>query len=366
MRTLSIQEYERAELQALGDVPNFAVQAFAPVSHGLNGFPHRIRDESELARFLDIESQLSFQQSFQDTVGLLRPVEFDWIQRLWGICADFGEMWLNKPIIPSHSLIQPLLTNRCLDYMFHHRIIRLLEIGPGPGFLPCMYPLGTHFYIGIESLQAYYLLQEHLWNMVLSEDANLIESGPVNKFHEVVRGKDISEIVEKPAAGHFVHIPWWEALSRCTSQLPAIDAVTFGPSFHLLSEAARTFFTRLAYELTKARSQENPPGVLILPKCASFRSQMTELIDSFFIPIIDTDWGTFSIARPRLFGESIEPSQTLIKEMITGYVETRELLQDQHVIPFDHVRAVHSVTTGEITALQKPHTLMEWFTKPLV
>ena len=110
----------------------------------------------------------------------------------------------------------------------HDGPLRILEIGPGSGYLGLLLANDGHQYFAMDAAQAFYLYQKKLWSDIYGDDYF-----------------DCSESSSQPDTAKVTHIPWWQ-FANLSIPIPDVDVVTIN---HALTEmhpqAVKTIFTRL-------------------------------------------------------------------------------------------------------------------------
>ena len=110
----------------------------------------------------------------------------------------------------------------------HDGPLRILEIGPGSGYLGMLLANDGHQYFAMDAAQAFYLYQKKLWSDIYGADYF-----------------DYSEASSRPDTAKVTHIPWWQ-FANLSIPIPDVDVVTIN---HALAEmhplAVKTIFARL-------------------------------------------------------------------------------------------------------------------------
>ena len=110
----------------------------------------------------------------------------------------------------------------------HDGPLRILEIGPGSGYLGVLLANDGHQYFAMDAAQAFYLYQKKLWSDIYGADYF-----------------DYSEMSSRPDTAKVTHIPWWQ-FANLSIPIPDVDVVTIN---HALTEmhpqAVKTIFARL-------------------------------------------------------------------------------------------------------------------------
>ena len=110
----------------------------------------------------------------------------------------------------------------------HDGPLKILEIGPGSGYLGTLLANDGHQYFAMDAAQAFYLYQKKLWSDIYGSDYF-----------------DYSESSSRPENAKITHIPWWR-FANLSIPLPEVDIVTIN---HALAEmhdnAVKTIFSRM-------------------------------------------------------------------------------------------------------------------------
>ena len=178
-------------------------------------------------------------------LGGLSNDEFDLIQQLAESVNAFSEARFGYKAAARSSILNALNVRRHIKYIFGEARPKVLEIGPGSGYLGAMLMLDSYPYAATDVTQAFYLYQNHFWNFIL--------------------GGRVKELVHQPAAkersleavpGNALHIPWWEFARLEPGSTPNYDVVTCN---HVLCEMHPNclgFTLNIAKSLLK--DSENP------------------------------------------------------------------------------------------------------------
>ena len=128
-----------------------------------------------------------------------------------------------------HALTRSLYQYQLLmKHRPHDAALRVLEIGPGSGYLGMLLANDGHQYFAMDAAQAFYLYQKKLWSDIYGADYF-----------------DYSESSPRPSTAKVTHIPWWQ-FANLSIPIPDVDVVTIN---HALTEmhpqAVKTIFARL-------------------------------------------------------------------------------------------------------------------------
>ena len=215
MPDLSVAEYDEAEQSAISVTPNRVVAAFQPVTYARIGYPDRVRQESELFKYIDVMHEGEFEQHVTRDLAGLSEDEFDLVRKITSLICGFSESRFGIKSTGRASVLGALNVFRHIRYQFGDARPCVLEIGPGNGYLGAMLMLEGYPYLATEVSQAFYLYQNHLWNFI--SGGNVIElAHPDNSVDNI----------GVPPPGGAIHIPWWELVRLKPELIPPIDVAT--------------------------------------------------------------------------------------------------------------------------------------------
>jgi hypothetical protein len=165
-------------------------------------------------------------------IGKYTDREFDLITKTARQILSFSERHLPIRNSGKHALTRSLYQYQLLmKNRPHDGQLRILEIGPGSGYLGLLLANDGHQYFAMDSAQAFYLYQKKLWSDIYGADYF-----------------DYSESTSKPDTAKIGHIPWWQ-FANLSIPIPDVDVVTIN---HALAEmhpqAVKTIFARLYSE----------------------------------------------------------------------------------------------------------------------
>ena len=237
LKPLTVVEYNTAEETAISHLPNRIVESyFLPLSFLKTSYPTRVRNESELWKYVDVMHSLRFENDLDDLMGgSLTENEFELLKRLTTLICRFTESKFQEKRIARGSLLRMLNVLRHIKYIFGEDRPRVLEIGPGCGYLGAMLQLDGYPYAATDVCQAFYLYQNHLWNF--------ISDGKVN---ELAYGNVSNEHFAAPSSGYATHIPWWEFVRLRPKSAPQFDVVTINHALCELSPDSLGFLLRIS------------------------------------------------------------------------------------------------------------------------
>jgi len=223
-----VDKYNQAERKGRATVSNRAIESFSLEVFNTLGYPCRIDDESELWRYHDVMQEGRFKDNLR-LLGKYTDDEFDLITKTAKQILGFSERHLPIRNSGKHSLTRALFQYQLLiEHRPHDGPLRILEIGPGSGYLGLLLANDGHQYFAMDAAQAFYLYQKKLWSDIYGADYF-----------------DYSESTSRPDTVKITHIPWWQ-FANLSIPIPDVDVVTIN---HALAEmhphAVKTIFARL-------------------------------------------------------------------------------------------------------------------------
>lgn len=226
-----IASYNAAELTGRRVIPNVAISAFSPEVFQLIGYPHRIVDASELWRYHDVmqDGRLVVNLSL---IGKAMDQQFEVVREAAAAIMRFSENSFGfrsagkdmfSRAVYQYSLIEMALSGVPKPW-------KVLEVGPGCGYLGVMLGLSGHSYVALEASQAFWIYQNALFGSVFG--------------HEYANGLSDEE------ESRIRHLPWWRF---CTEgfELPSLTACTAN---HMLAEMNASALIHLTRKLASSQS----------------------------------------------------------------------------------------------------------------
>ncbi|MEG5028017.1 hypothetical protein QUB41_12145 [Microcoleus sp. AT8-B2] len=218
MDSLSVEQYDSAEQEAISELPNVVIEAFQPVAFHQVGYPTRIRRESELVKYIEVLHYNRFEKDYSTLLEGLTEKEFSLLRHLTSLVSVFSESQFGRKVLARSSLLRMINILRHIKYIWGDARPRVFEIGPGNGYLGAMLMLEGYPYAATDISQAFYLYQNHLWNFISNSiNNNLVEAVYPQK-------EQLFDNLLLP--GNVIHIPWWEYVRLKDQKLPYFDIVT--------------------------------------------------------------------------------------------------------------------------------------------
>jgi len=135
---LSIAEYEHLEQEAIKKFSNRIIEAFQPVTFQELGYPVRITTEADLFKYIDVMHETRFENDFFHLLGNLTKNEFELLQKVNKLICSFSESKFGIKSIARGSVLRSINLLRHIRYLYGNARPRILEIGPGCGYLGAM------------------------------------------------------------------------------------------------------------------------------------------------------------------------------------------------------------------------------------
>lgn len=193
---IPIDAYDDAEKRALTRVSYPAIRSFRPSGFQSVSFPTNVTDELELARYVDIMSEVAPMQRylFDDVYSRHEAAAIDDVatQVLAFTAQRFG-----RATHPFMSLMTATDMYRLIWFLREtvgRENLRVLEIGPGAGYLGALLIRDGFDYTSCDNTQALYLWQTRLFHLLSKGD-----------FDDWARHETAPEARSAAATT----IPWW-------------------------------------------------------------------------------------------------------------------------------------------------------------
>ncbi len=223
-----VEKYNQAEQAGRATVSNRAIEAFSLELWNTLGFPFKVDSESELWRYHDSMQDGRFKKNLR-LIGSFSEQEFDLVIKTAKQILSFSERELTIRNSGKHALTRSLYQYQLLmKNRPHDGPLRILEIGPGSGYLGLLLANDGHQYFAMDAAQAFYLYQKKLWSDIIGSDYF-----------------DYSESTSRPDTTKVTHIPWWQ-FANLSIPIPEVDIVTCNHAFaEMHPTAVKTIFARL-------------------------------------------------------------------------------------------------------------------------
>ncbi len=207
---LSIEAYDRAEAAARARLSMREAQAFAPATFEDQNYPVRVQEEASLLRYVDTMHETFEGKFFDPSLFKYSRAEGELIGRVAGKVATMTKDRYAHSIRPWMSPFGAVPAFRVIRAFAERMGIeqpRVLELGPGSGYLGALCMEFGDAYTSMDNTQGFYLWQNRLMNLFAGDD-----------FNELADVKDWGVHTEARA----VHLAWWQWASMGTH--PPLEA----------------------------------------------------------------------------------------------------------------------------------------------
>ena len=155
-----VEKYNKAERAGRATVSNRAIESFSLELWNTMGYPFKVDSESELWRYHDVMHEGRFKQNLR-LIGSYSEHEFDLVTKTAKQILAFSERHLPIRNSGKHALTRSLYQYQLLmKNRPHDGSLRILEIGPGSGYLGLLLANDGHQYFAMDAAQAFYLYQK--------------------------------------------------------------------------------------------------------------------------------------------------------------------------------------------------------------
>jgi hypothetical protein len=252
---LTIEEYDAAEEEAKCHISFTEIMAFATTTFSLFGFPDRVRQEAELARYIDWNNSTSNYQYFKPDYFVVGPsVETTFseaeAQLIGGVSDHVGAMTrerYGREMRPISSLLSQMGIFRVImaaREVYGRRQLRTFEVGPGTGYLGALLVGAGLPYTSFDNAQSLYLWQNRLMNQVAGASwFDWAKDGPP------------ADLARYP----FQHLPWWQYLRLRTKCPIQADVLVSNTNLGEMNHGALLYTARLGAMILR----ESPVGLLL-------------------------------------------------------------------------------------------------------
>jgi hypothetical protein len=222
-----VEKYNQAEREGRSTVSNRVIEAFGLEVFGTLGYPFKVNDESELWRYHDVMQEGRFDKNLRLISNYTDP-EFELLTKTARQILSFSERHFPIRNSGKHALTRSLYQYQLImKNRPHDDPLKILEIGPGSGYLGMLLANDGHEYYAVDAAQAFYLYQKKLWSEVYGGDYF-----------------DYSDSLPRPENAKVTHIPWWR-FANLSIPLPNVDIVTVNHALAEMHEnAVKTIFAR--------------------------------------------------------------------------------------------------------------------------
>lgn len=191
--SISIEEYNRKEMEGKINLSNRFIRAFRPKLFETGGFPTTVQNENELIRYIDSMHAYSFEKHYNELCGGITIEEFELLKKCTiDIYKVTKELYNGKFLVKS-PMIASLCEKRIIEATLgNKKDKRVFEIGGGSGTLGCLLLEDGFKYSATDVTQAFYLIQNRLFEYITKNNINELVNQELNPNSQCI------------------HIPYWK------------------------------------------------------------------------------------------------------------------------------------------------------------
>lgn len=243
---LEIGRYDAMETRTVATLPNLAQAAFGPVTFAAGNYPSQVGEEAEIARFVDTMHENAAPQFFTPTFALSQD-EAQLLRKIGDTVVSLTSARFGRPIRPWLAPLDAVGMFRIVAAFA--RIMarpnaRVLEIGPGSGYLGALLHGAGLRTVSMDNTQAFYLWQNRLYRSLVGDGLNELADGDSN--------------LDPQAA--MIHMPWWRFAQSHTEEPLPVDFVVCDHALGEISHNALRYILRAAHRMLCANKE---PGLFL-------------------------------------------------------------------------------------------------------
>lgn len=192
-KDLSIDEYNKQEIDGKVNLSNRFIRAFRPKLFENGGFPTTVVKEEELIRYIDSMHAYSLERHFKELCGGITKEEFELLKKCTSDIFDVTKKNYDGDFLVKAPMIASICEKRIIEAALGTtNSKRVFEIGGGAGTLGSLLLEDKVNYSATDVTQAFYLVQNRLYNYITKFNVN-----------ELAKEK----LDEKSPC---IHVPYWE------------------------------------------------------------------------------------------------------------------------------------------------------------
>jgi hypothetical protein len=237
---LTPEIYDLEEEKGRALLSNRVIEAFQPQVFNTTGYPVHVTSNAELWRYVDVMHETRLKATVEDLLKGLTPDEFTLFQRAVNFMIEFTTATFGRPLRCENALMRAMNIFR---YIRAAKPQRVMEFGPGSGYLGLLHILDGISYIGIENSQAFYLLQNRMWSAAAKGSICELVGEPMS----------LREAANHLSEYSALHVPWWKAIDLDLENSPVnVDLVTANHCLAEMHGNAMKYCVRLAHAALKS------------------------------------------------------------------------------------------------------------------
>lgn len=178
---LSIEDYNSKEIDGRIKLSNRFIRAFRPKLFENGGFPTTVQKEEELVRYIDSMHAYSFESHYNDLCGGITEKEFSLLKKTTNDIYDMTTRKYNADFLVKAPMIASICEKRIIEAALGSTDEkRIFEIGGGSGTLGCLLLEDNIKYSATDVTQAFYLIQNRLFDYITNGDINELVNQDLN------------------------------------------------------------------------------------------------------------------------------------------------------------------------------------------
>lgn len=189
---LSINDYNLSEIKGKEQLSNRFIRAFKPKLFETGGFPTVVETEQELVRYIDSMHAYSFENYYNNLCKGITNEEFDLLKKTTKDIYNLTKSKYNSTFLVQAPMIASICERRLINAAIGNNKKRIFEIGGGAGTLGCLLLEDNRNYISTDVTQAFYLIQNRLYNYITKNGVNELVKEDYNKN------------------SNCIHVPYWK------------------------------------------------------------------------------------------------------------------------------------------------------------
>lgn len=190
---LSIEDYNSKEVDGKIKLSNRFIRAFRPKLFENGGFPTTVQKEEELVRYIDSMHAYSFESHYNDLCGGITEKEFSLLKKTTKYIYDMTTKKYNADFLVKAPMIASICEKRIIESALDSIDDKMIfEIGGGSGTLGCLLLEDNIKYSATDVTQAFYLVQNRLFDYITNGDINELVNQDLNIDSKCI------------------HIPYWK------------------------------------------------------------------------------------------------------------------------------------------------------------
>ena len=233
---LRIEEYDRAELEAIDRLPNRIIEASRAEVFQSTSYPTRAYKTQGLLRFVDVMQEARFDKTFNTMIGPLADDEFALFDHISCTVAELTETVYGQRRIALNALLRALNVFRHIRLLYPEGNATILEMGPGSGYLGALLLLTGYRYISTDIAQGFYIYQSNLFEKLVGD----------RHYELALDDQPLGALLRSAAPGTSIHLPYWKFLTLFREQLDfSFDLVTANHMLAEMTDWSRKYALRL-------------------------------------------------------------------------------------------------------------------------